>query len=198
MRQRLAQEAAQILMESGNRDFYAAKRKAAEHLDAVDTRNMPSNSEIEEALMTYQRIFRADSQPKVLRKLRQVAVQAMRFFVDFRPRLVGSVLRGTADIHSRVTLHVFAHTPEEVDMFLFHHAIPFETAEKRVRYGGESTVTVPVYRFLAEETPVEVVVFPLDGPHHPPLSPVDGKPMRRADLARVEKLLQQECEGKQS
>ena len=49
MRQRLAQEAAQILLQRGNRDFHAAKQKAAEHLSVPDTRNLPNNAEIEQA-----------------------------------------------------------------------------------------------------------------------------------------------------
>jgi len=192
MRQRLAQEAAHIMMESGSRDFFAAKRKAAEHLAAVDTRNMPSNSEIEEALMTYQRIFRADSQPQVLRQLREVALDAMRFFAVFSPRLVGSVLRGTADTHSSVVLHLFAQAPEEVDLFLLQHTIPFKNGEKRLRYDSESIAVLPMFSFVAQDTPLEVVVFPIDGPHHPPLSPVDGRPMQRVDAAGLEKLLQTE------
>jgi hypothetical protein len=189
MRERLAQEAAQILAETGSRDFFAAKRKAAEHLGAIDTRNMPSNQEIEEALMTYQRLFRADRQPQELRRLRQVALQAMKFFADFRPRLVGSVLRGTADTNSTVTLHVYAGAAEEVGLHLMENAIPFETADKRLRFGIELYQTLPVYRFLAEETSIEVIVFQLDGSHQAPLSPVDGKSMRRADIVAVEKLL---------
>ncbi len=189
MRERLAQEAAQILVETGSRDFFAAKRKAAEHLGAVDTRNMPSNKEIEEALMTYQRLFRADRQPQELRRLRQVALQAMKFFNQYRPRLVGSVLRGTADTNSTVTLHVYAGAMEEVGLHLMENAIPFQTADKRLRFGVERYQTLPVYRFLAEDTPIEVIVFPLDGSQQPPLSPVDGKSMQRADIAAVEKLL---------
>ena len=189
MRERLAQEAAHILAETGSRDFFAAKRKAAEHLGAVDTRNMPSNKEIEAALMTYQRLFRADHQPQELRRLRQVALQAMKFFTRFQPRLVGSVLRGTADTNSIVTLHVYAGAVEEVGLHLMENAIPFETADKRLRFGTERYQTLPVYRFLADETPIEVVVFPLDGPHQAPLSPVDGKSMQRADIAALEKLL---------
>jgi len=189
MRERLAQEAAQILAETGSRDFFAAKRKAAEHLGAVDTRNMPSNKEIEEALMTYQRLFRADRQPRELRRLRQVALRAMKFFARFRPRLVGSVLRGTADTNSTVTLHVYAGAVEEVGLHLMENVVPFETADKRLRFGIERYQTLPVYRFLAEETPIEVIVFPLDGSQQAPLSPVDGKSMQRADIAAVEKLL---------
>lgn len=189
MRERLAQEAAQILAETGSRDFFAAKRKAAEHLGAIDTRNMPSNKEIEEALMTYQRLFRADRQPLELRRLREVALQAMHFFVRFRPRLVGSVLRGTADTNSTIILHVSAATTEEVGLYLMENAIPFQTADKRLRFGNERYQTLPLYRFLAEDTPIEVIVFPLDGSQQAPLSPVDGKAMRRADIAAVEKML---------
>ncbi len=194
MRERLAQTAAQILVESGTRDFYIAKRKAAEQLGAVDTRNMPSNSEIEAALITYQRLFRGDEQPRALRRLREVALQAMQFFAEFRPRLVGSVLRGTADAHSTVTLHVYANTVEDLDLYLLRHAIPFESSDKRLRFGAENYQTLPVLRFVAEDTPVELVVFPEHAPHQAPLSPVDGRPMQRADRAAVEALLRERDE----
>jgi hypothetical protein len=189
MRVRLAQEAARILAETGSRDFYAAKRKAAEHLGATETRNMPRNTEIEEALMTYLRLFRSEQQPVELQRLRQVAYQAMTFFAEFNPRLVGSVLRGSADANSTVTLHLSANTPEDVDVFLMQHHIPYRSSEQRLRFGVEQYQNMPAYRFLAEETPLEVIVFPVDGPHHAPLSPVDGKPMQRAGLSTVAGLL---------
>lgn len=189
MRLRLAQEAAHILLESGNNDYYAAKRKAAIHLGATDTRNMPSNSEIDTALQEYQRIFRADTQPAQLRQLRETALEAMQFFKTFRPRLVGSVLRGTADQHSNIVLHIYAYTIEDVDFHLMQNHIPFKTKEKRVRYSTDQYKTIPVYQFLADDVPLEVFVFPEDGSHQPPLSSIDGKPMQRADIATLEKLL---------
>ncbi len=192
MRLRLAQEAAQILLQNGSRDYYSAKRKAALHLGAADTRNMPSNSEIESALQEYQRIFRADTQPLELRRLREAALQAMQFFRDFNPRLVGSVLRGTADEHSVVTLHVVAAAVEDIDLFLLQYKIPFDMAEKRVRFQADLIQILPVYRFMAEDVPIEMVIFPQDGPRQPPLSPLDNKPMQRADIQALEKLVQAE------
>jgi len=192
MRLRLAQEAAQILLQNGSRDYYAAKHKAAVHLGAADTRNMPSNTEIETALQEYQRIFRADSQPAELHRLRKAALHAMQFFKDFKPRLVGSVLRGTADEHSVVSLHAVATTVEEVDLFLMQYNIPFEMGEKRVRFQPEQIQNLPVYRFVAEDTPIEVVVFPADGPRQPPLSPLDSRPMQRANISELEQLLQED------
>lgn len=192
MRLRLAQEAAQILLQNGSRDYYAAKQKAALHLGAADTRNMPSNIEIEAALQEHQRIFRADVQPAALRRLRKAAFHAMQFFKDFNPRLVGSVLRGTADEHSVVSLHVFASAVEDINLFLLQYTIPFEMGEKRVRFQLEQIQSLPVYRFVADDVPIEMVVFPEDGPRQPPLSPLDSKPMQRANIHTLEKLLQEE------
>jgi hypothetical protein len=189
MRQRLAQAAAQILAETGSRDFYAAKRKAALHLGAVDTRNMPSNAEIDQALREYQRLFRANAQPEALQHLREKALEAMNFFAPFKPKLVGSVLDGTADVHSPIILHVFVPRLEELDIFLMEHHIPYEQGERRVKFSTDNVVNLPVMRFYAEDTRVELVVFVQDGPHQPPLSPVDGRPMQRASLNRVRELL---------
>ena len=188
MRQRLAQEAAQILLQRGNRDFHAAKQKAAEHLSVPDTRNLPNNAEIEQALIEYQRLFHADSQPQYLNHLREIAVEAMQFLQDFKPRLVGAVLNGSADQNSPVILHVFANLPEEVKLFLLHNKIPHEESHKTVRFSSVKTEDLPLYRFVADDVRVELVVFN-EKQKHAPLNPVDGKVMKRADLTEVEMLL---------
>jgi len=188
LRECLAQEAARLMIESGIRDFGLAKRKAAQQLRATDARQLPGNDEIERAMQEYQRLFRADSQPRHLHELRRVALRAMRFLAHFHPCLVGPVLRGTADQHSVVTLHLFTDTTEEVDLFLGEHRIPFEVGEKRLRVSADEMRPYPSYRFVAEGAPVELVVFPYDGRRHSPLSPVDGKPMRRMSLAKFETL----------
>jgi hypothetical protein len=188
MRQRLAQEAAQILLQRGNRDFHAAKQKAAEHLGVPDTRNLPSNSEIEQALIEYQRLFHSDSQPHYLKNLTEIALEAMRFLQPFKPRLVGAVLNGSADQNSPVILHVFAFSPEEVKMFLLDNQIPHEESHKTVRFSAARNEELPLYRFVVDDVRVELVMFS-EKQKQPPLSPVDGKPMKRADLAQVEQLL---------
>jgi hypothetical protein len=192
MRQRIAMEAARILAESGRTDYQAAKRKAATRLGAPETRNLPSNLEIEEALAEHHRLFNGDTQPARLRQLREAALEAMQFFERFQPRLVGSVLSGTAAVHAEVQLHLFAGTPEEVAFFLVDWEIPYKEAERRFRFGREQYAELPAYRFMAGDVPIEVTVFPTDGLRKPPLSPVDGRPMQRGTLATVEQLIAQE------
>ncbi len=192
MRQRIAHEAARIMLEEGIQDFYAAKQKAASRLGSPDTRHMPRNTEVEQAIIDYQRLFRSHSQPDVLHRLRETAVQAMEFLADFQPRLVGPVLSGIADAHASVNLHLFAETPEEVDLFLMHEHIPYETDARQLRRSGDLRDSHPVYRFLAGDVTVELTVFPPEGLRQAPLSPVDGKPMERAALEPVRRLLEED------
>jgi len=189
MRVRIAQEAARLMSEEGIKDYYAAKRKAAQHLGAPDTRNMPRNQEIETALLEYQRLFMRDQQTEQLRALRETAMQAMQFLAGFRPRLVGSVLSGTAGLHADVNLHLFADTPEEVSVFLMDNNIPFEPSVKRLRVAREQWEEYPAYRFMAGDSAVELVVFPASKWREAPRSPVDGKPMQRARIEELEALL---------
>lgn len=188
MRQRLAQKTAQILLDSGTRDFHAAKQKAAQQLGATDTNSLPNNSEIELALSEYQRIFRAGSQPQHLERLRQIAIEAMQFLARFNPRLVGSVLSGTADEHSVIRLHVFADTVESIGFYLQDNKIPNELGERRLKIAADQYQNYSSYEFVVDETRVELIVF-LPKQKQIPLSPVDGKPMKRADLTEVEILI---------
>lgn len=191
MRQRLAQKTAQILLESGARDFYAAKQKAAHQLGATDTKSLPTNSEIELALSEYQRLFHASTQPEHLSHLREIAIEAMQFLKNFKPRLVGSVLSGTADKHSAIKLHVFADTVESVGFYLDDNKIPNKLGECRLKLAAEQFQNYSTYEFIADDIQIELMVF-LARQKQIPLSPVDGKPMKRADITEVELLLNQQ------
>lgn len=178
-----------MMIDSGSRNYLQAKRKAAEHVGVSDARYLPRNQEIEQALSEYQRLFRADTQPHHLQRLRRTAAQAMQFLAPFAPRLVGPVLEGTADRHSEVNLHLFADGPEEVGHFLAERGIPAELTERRLRLANDQYALRPEYRFLADEVPVALTVFSGPSARQPPLSPVDGRPMRRAGVHDVEALL---------
>lgn len=190
MRQLIAVEAARIMSEEHLTDFYKAKHKAAARLGAGNTRNLPRNDEIERALVEYQRLFRADSQPARLKHLRETALHAMLFLERFKPRLVGPVLRGTADEHTEINLHVFADTPEEPGLFLMEHRIPHQLCDKRLTLSGGETATYPAYRFLAEETPLLLVVFPPVAARQAFKNDVDGRPMERANADELRVLLE--------
>jgi hypothetical protein len=189
LRRALAQEAARVMAEHGISDFLFAKRKAAERLGVTDNAVLPRNVEIEEALAEYQRLFGGDSHVESLYAQRQVALEAMKRLKEFEPRLVGPVLSGTATEHSQVQIHLFADRPESVAIKLMDQGIPHEVTERRVKMNAERILAYPGVSFEIDDQPIEATVFPMDGIRQAPVSPVDGKPMRRANVTDVEALL---------
>lgn len=189
LRQRLAEECARLMSQEGVDDFQTAKNKAAARLGA-NKKHLPSNSEIEQALQQYQRLFRSDAQHQRLRAQREAALQAMRFLAEFEPRLVGSVLSGTAHEHAGITLHLFSDSAEDIGFFLMQQNIPYEPIERRF-FGkrGSQPKSYPGYRFWAGDEEISLIVFPHNEIRQPPRDPVDGKAMRRADHKTVAQLL---------
>lgn len=185
----LAQECARLIAEEGVQDFSAARRKAALRLAVNNRAALPDNAAIEQALLDRQRLFNADRQAHRLRCLRQTALEAMQFLARFRPRLVGSVLSGAVGPHTGIHLHLFAESPEEIALFLMERHIPFELAERRLKMANGVQACLPAFRFTAGETRVDLTLFGLLAEREAPLSPVNGRPMRRASLAEVQTLL---------
>lgn len=187
-RHRLAHEAARLMAENGMRDFHQAKLKAAERLGIFDDASLPRNSEIEEALREYQRLFQRDNAGE-LRQRRQAALRAIEFFHAFEPRLVGPVLDGTADARSAVCVHLYSDDPDAVPRFLEQHRIPAEARSRRLRLDRERDGDFPVWLFSAEDLAFDLTVLPLDVLRQAPLSGVDGKPMKRASETQLRQLL---------
>ncbi len=193
-RARIAQIAARIMFDQGVRDFQLAKQKAALQLGiARNSSNMPRNSEIEQALREYQRLFHAPAQRASLLAQRQAALVAMELLAAFHPRLTGPVLRGSATPHSPVTLLLSADAPEQVAMRLMDARVSYQESERQLRLDGRAQ-GFACYRFDLKEAAVEAIVL---GPEayrqSPPASPVDGRPAERASPIQLAQLLASEA-----
>jgi hypothetical protein len=185
LRSAVAQEAARLMAEHGIQDYHLAKRKAAERYGVVEGAFLPKNTEIEAALASYQRLFGGDRHATRLREQRRVALEAMRMLEKFEPRLVGAVLNGTATEHTDIQLHVFSDSPEAVYTHLMDKRFEYEVFERKVRMTAELVIAVPSVRIEMGLDLLEAFVFPRDGIRQAPVSPVDGRPMRRATAAEV-------------
>jgi hypothetical protein len=189
VRRRIAVEAARLISEEGVRDYRQAKLKAAGRIGVVDDAGLPRNVEIEDALREHQRLFRGDRHADTLRDLRKVALEAMRFFAPYEPRLVGAVLEGSADEHSAVCLHLYSDQPDAIAAFLAEHRIPHDGQTRTLRLDRDSARDFPVFLFSADDTQIDVTVLPYDRLRQAPLDRISEKPMRRASLAAIESLL---------
>lgn len=184
-------EAARLICEERLTDYRLAKQKAAERLGLPGRTQMPENARIHEAVIEYQRLFGGSEYAERLQLLRRTAVRAMKLLANFEPRLVGAVASGaTTDAHL-VRLHGFADKPEMLDIFLEGRKIPFETGDRRYRYSDGRIEDIPTCEFLAGDVGIEMAMFPPEELRRPPLSPHDGQPMKRLDLAAAELLAEQ-------
>jgi len=190
-RSRVVHEAARIICEDGLADYRLAKQKAIDRLGLGFGTPLPSNADIQAAVIQYQRLFGGRAYADRLARMRQTAVKAMRLLADFQPRLVGAVATGaTTDTH-KVQLHCFADKPEAIDWLLEQKGIPFEVSDRRYRYSDEQNADIPVLSFMADDVGVSIAVFPERDLRRAPLSPVDGLPLKRYELAAVESLVDQ-------
>jgi hypothetical protein len=189
-RQVLAQEAARIIVEQGIQDYRAAKIKAAERLGMSTRGSLPGNTEIEKAVSEHLQLFGRESHVDLLRVLRRAALSAMEMLAPFTPRLVGPVLHGTASANSPVNLHVFSDNAETVAIRLQECSVQYRPFERRLKSRRDRAETFAAFRFTQDESAIEATVFPIDGVRQAPISPVDGKPMRRADFDAIRKLLE--------
>ena len=185
----LAQEAARIIVDQGIQDYRVAKTKAAERLGMTARGSLPGNSEIEHAVSEHLKLFGRESHRALLRVLREAALYAMELLAAYTPRLVGPVLHGTAATNSVVNLHVFSDSAELVAQTLQDSSVRYRIYERRIKSRRDCAESFSGFRFMHDNSSIEATVFPVDGMRQAPISPVNGKPMQRADKNAVLELL---------
>src|SRR5438270_11982666 len=93
LRQAIALEAARLMYERAESEYFTAKRKAAKRLcrGGVKPEDLPSNAEIREQIQVFARIHEGDRRTEHLRDMPLEALRLMPLLGPFRPRLLGSV-----------------------------------------------------------------------------------------------------------
>ncbi len=115
-------------------DYATAKRKAARQVmgeTRIEGTWLPDNDQIEEEIREYQALFQSDSQPAVLRRLREIALEWMQRLEAFNPFLTGAVLNGTAGEHSDIHLQIFCDNAKDVAIWLLNANVQYDVSETR-------------------------------------------------------------------
>lgn len=127
MAQEIAATAARLVVEEGM-EYGPAKRRAAKALGHSNSRKaeLPSNQLLEEQVREYLALFCADSQPRELLALREVALLWMDRLAEFRPHLTGAVWRGTATRLNSVHLQLFCDDSKAAEIELLNQKISYD------------------------------------------------------------------------
>ncbi len=192
IRKEIAHEAAKLIAIDGLDDFLQAKKKAAQQLSINNKRLLPSNREVETALIEYQSLFHSKKQVQTLHQFRQMAYKTMMLIKKFSPRLIGSVLTGTANQYSEIIIHVFSDISEFISLFLENEGIPIAICERRLQIEKNNYVYFTAFKFIAGDINIVLIVLPPEFLKIAPIDPVTGQSMKRARLSDVKKLINQQ------
>jgi hypothetical protein len=188
MRGRIAHLAARMIAVDGISDYGLAKRKAARQVGAPDSRNLPTNLEVEDALRAYQALYQADEHAERLLALRRLALEMMRLLEPFNPHLTGPVLSGSVGRHAEIHLHLYTDEIKKLEVFLLNREIPFRLRDTRI-WSGDVSAVVPSFQISTQDADYSITV--LDTRHRRQTLRVtyDGRPLERAPIQSVESLV---------
>ena len=130
---------------------------------------------MEAELKRYQAMYGGEELADALTEKRRAALEAMKFFSRFRPKLVGPVLEGTSDRHSRISMHVFCETADDVIAFLLSRKISFEQESRRIRWHDNSYRDLELVVIEADGQCFELGLMAGSSWKQPPPDPVDGR-----------------------
>lgn len=192
LRRQIAWEAARLMYQRQESEYYRAKVKAAKRICRgwVKPNDLPSNAEIRDQVQMLAHLHEGDARQDNLRAMRLEALRVMRWLSRFRPRLIGSVLTGHIRSGSDIDIHVFSDSVESVAHELEREGAIFDVQRKRVRKHGEERTFVHIH--VQDRFPLELTVYPSDKAHYVWKSSITGRAMERASVAELEELLRHE------
>jgi hypothetical protein len=173
-RSRIAEQAARLITEHGIQDYALAKHKAARSLGLPDGHGLPSNEEVDAAIIYRQSLYEPEEQAALLLALRQQALAVMRVFAHFSPSLTGMVASGAVSEHSLIELDISADSSKDFEQHLVNQGIEFKIQDKAGRMA-----------YLIYSEPTDVLVRISGGDNHRTAPGAHA----RLNLVQLEKLL---------
>src|SRR5438105_12977910 len=147
LRQAIALEAARLMYERQESEYFTAKRKAAKRLcrGQFKPADLPSNAEIRDQIQTFARMHEGDKRTQHLREMRLDALSLMRLLRQFRPRLIGSVMTGHVRKGSDIDVHVFCDSPHIITDLLEQDGLQYDLERKQVQKHGETRLFTHIH-----------------------------------------------------
>lgn len=188
----IAATAARLVVEEGL-EYGPAKRRAVRDLGLSARTALPHNDDVEAEVRDYIALFCADTQPKELHALRQLALEWMERMAVFRPHVGGAVWHGTATRLSDVYIQLFCDDCKSAEIALIDHHVDYEP-RMVVGFHGEQVEALSVHaisRALGEEIGVHLLVYDLDDLRGA-LKPDSQGRAPRGDLQALRRLMEKD------
>ncbi len=187
----IAANAARLVVEEGL-EYGPAKRRAVKQMGLPPRTGLPDNDAVEDAVREYIDIFCADTQPRELAALRQLALTWMERLAEFRPHLGGAVWHGTATRLSDIYVQLFCDDPKSAEIKLIEHNVDY-TPRTVTGFHGESVEALSLSSLcpgLGEPVGVHLLVYDHDDLRGALKPDAKGR-TPRGDIAAVRSLVKE-------
>jgi len=191
VQEEIAATAARLVVEEGM-EYGPAKRRAVKQLGLNARAQLPNNDAVEDAVREYLEIFCADTQPRELQALRELAVVWMERLAEFRPHLGGAVWRGTATALSDVYVQLFCDDPKSAEIRLIDHQVRYEVSTVQ-GFHGEAVDALSLLCTcpgLTQRVLVHLMIYDLDDLRGALKPDAQGR-TQRGDLTAVKRLMKE-------
>jgi len=96
------------------------QKKAAKYLDLSEKETLPTNKQIDEAIINYQNIYRDKVDHELLNKIKQETLNVMNVFKNFNPHLSGRLMDGIIPKYPKIQINLFTDNLKEVEYILLN------------------------------------------------------------------------------
>ena len=185
----ILQTAARLAVDEGM-DWGSAKRRALHELGLPARTPLPDNLRMEDAVREHIALFHAQTQPRELRALRELALAWMVRMQAFRPYLGGAVWRGTATRRNDVVISLFCDDPKSAEIALINLQIPYEP-HTVIGLRGEPVEALGIRAQACgagDEAWVHLLIYDVDDLRGALRADARGR-LPRGDIAAVRRLL---------
>ncbi|MCI0380009.1 MAG: tRNA adenylyltransferase [Gemmataceae bacterium] len=192
LRHAIALEAARLMYDRTETEYYTAKRKAAKRLcrGGVKPRDLPSNAEIRDQIQLFARLHEGERRTENLKEMRLAALILMRHLRAYKPRLIGSVMTGHIRAGSDIDLHLFSDSVGLITDVLERQGYAFDVERKQVVKHNVARVFTHIH--VADRFNYELTVYAEDQAHYVFRSSITGKAIERASIRELEEFLAKE------
>lgn len=192
LRHAIAFEAARLMYDRTESEYFTAKRKAAARIcrGSVKPGDLPSNAEIRDMIQSFARVHEGERRTDNLRDMRLHALRLIRKLCRFRPRLIGSVMTGHVRKGSDIDLHLFSDHLEPITSSLDEEGLQYDVERKHIEKHGEARVFTHVHVF--DTFNFELTIYAEDKAHYVFKSSITGKAIERASIRELEELIARE------
>lgn len=192
LRHTIALEAARLMYERVETEYFTAKRKAAKRVcrGTVKPGDLPSNAEIRDQIQLFARLHEGERRTENLKGMRLAALHMMRLLRVFRPRLIGSVMTGHVRKGSDIDLHVFSNSASLIADLLEREGYQFDVERKQVLKHNEARVFTHIH--VHDRFSFELTVYAEDQAHYVFKSSITGKAIERASIRELEEFMARE------